>query len=86
MANKEEPVAVVIVSLGIHHSGNFFYQKSTITAIEANNDKYCLQKRIENFSLCRNQSKIYIAGICDRKYRIYRIHSLHDAMIYLTHF
>ena len=36
-------------------SGNFFYRKSTIgstiTAIEANNDTYCLQKQIEKFPL-----------------------------------
>ena len=36
-------------------SGNFFYRKltigTTITAIEANNDTYCLQKRIEKFPL-----------------------------------
>ena len=36
-------------------SGNFFFQKSTIgttiAAIEANKDTYCLQKRIENFPL-----------------------------------
>ena len=38
-------------------SGNFFYRKShtnngeTIAAIEANNDTYCLQKRIEKFPL-----------------------------------
>ena len=37
------------------YSGHFVYQKSTIgttiTAIEANNDTYCLQKRIEKFPL-----------------------------------
>ena len=36
-------------------SGNFFYCKSTIgttiAAIEANNDTYCLQKQIEKFVL-----------------------------------
>ena len=38
-----------------HSSGDFFYWKSTIgttiAAIEANNDTYCLQKRIEKFPL-----------------------------------
>ena len=32
-------------------SVNFFYRKSTIAAIEKNNDMYCLQKRIEKFPL-----------------------------------
>ena len=27
--------------------GNFFYRKSTIAAIEENNNTYCVQKRIE---------------------------------------
>ena len=31
--------------------GNFFYRESTIAAIEANNDMYCLEKWIENFPL-----------------------------------
>ena len=37
------------------HSGNFFYRKptigATIVAIEANNDTYCFQKRIEKLPL-----------------------------------
>ena len=46
---------LVMIFYPFVHSGNFFYRKSTIArkiaAIEANNDTYCLQKRIEKFPL-----------------------------------
>ena len=45
------------------HSGNFFYRKSTIGttigAVEANNDRYYLQKRIEKFPLRATTIKKY---------------------------
>ena len=49
------------------YSGDFFYRKSTIgttiAAIDAHNETYCLQKRIEKFPLNLN-SHTYVFDIC----------------------
>ena len=51
---KVHILSLVVVGMG-RHSGDYFYRKSTIgtiiAAIEANNDRYCLQNRIEKFPL-----------------------------------
>ena len=40
-----------------NYIGNFFYRKSTIAAIEVNNDTYCLQKQIGKFPMIQVESK-----------------------------
>ena len=49
-------------------SGNLFYRKSTretIAVVEANNDTYCLQKRIEKFPLiCHEQGDPMVKNAC----------------------